>query len=107
MTREEVLKKSREENMGMDVAEAEAAKSGIKYGWMVTVFLSCIFVIVDGIIFSRIPSEMLSAVLSGLCTVFLSKYVKTRKRHELIIAVLYGVASLCFFISWIIQISKI
>ena len=107
MTREEVLKKSREENMGMDVAEAEAAKSGIKYGWMVTVFLSCIFVIVDGIIFSRIPSEMLSAVLSGLCTVFLSKYVKKRKRHELIIAVLYGVASLCFFISWIIQISKI
>ena len=107
MTREEVLKKSREENMGMDVAEAEAAKSGIKYGWMVTVFLSCIFVIMDGIIFSRIPSEMLSAVLSGLCTVFLSKYVKTRKRHELIIAVLYGVASLCFFISWIIQISKI
>ena len=107
MTREEVLKKSREENMGMDVAEAEAAKSGIKYGWMVTVFLSCIFVIVDGIIFSRIPSEMLSAVLSGLCTVFLSKYVKTRKRHELIIAVLYGVAYLCFFISWIIQISKI
>ena len=107
MTREEVLKKSREENMGMDVAEAEAAKSGIKYGWMVTVFLSCIFVIVDGIIFSRIPSEMLSAVLSGLCTVFLSKYVKTRKRHELIVAVLYGVASLCFFISWIIQISKI
>ena len=107
MTREEVLKKSREENMGMDVAEAEAAKSGIKYGWMVTVFLSCIFVIVDGIIFSRIPSEMLSAVLSGLCTVFLSKYVKTRKRHELIVAVLYGVASLCFFISWSIQISKI
>ena len=107
MTREEILKKSREENMGMDVAEAEAAKSGIKYGWMVTVFFSCIFVIVDGIILSRIPSEMLSAVLSGLCTVFLSKYVKTRKRHELIIAALYGVAALCFFISWIIQISKI
>ena len=43
MTREEVLKKSREENMGMDVAEAEAAKSGIKYGWMVTVFFFLYF----------------------------------------------------------------
>ena len=35
MTREEILKKSREENMGVDVADYEAAKAGIKYGWMV------------------------------------------------------------------------
>ena len=107
MTREEVLKKSREENMGMDVAEAEAAKSGIKYGWMVAVVLSCIFVVVDGILLSLVPVEMLSAVLAGLSTVFFSKYAQMKKRHELIIAILYGVASLCFFISWIIQIIKI
>ena len=37
MTREEILKKSREENMGVDVADYEAAKAGIKYGWMVAV----------------------------------------------------------------------
>ena len=39
MTREEVLKKSREENMGVDVADYEASKAGIKYGWMVAVVL--------------------------------------------------------------------
>ena len=107
MTREEILKKSREENMGVDVADYEAAKAGIKYGWMVAVVLSCIFVVVDGLLLSRMPVEMLSAVLAGLSTVFFSKYAQMKKRHELIIAILYGVASLCFFISWIIQIIKI
>ena len=107
MTREEILKKSREENMGFDVAEAEAAKSGIKYGWMVAVVLSCIFVVVDGIILSRVPVEMLSAVLSGLSTVFFSKYFITRKRHELFIGIVYGIASICFFVYWIIQITSI
>ena len=107
MTREEILKKSREENMGVDVADYEAAKAGIKYGWMVGVVLSCIFVVVDGILLSRIPVEMLSAVLAGLSTVFFSKYAQMKKRHELIIALLYGVASLCFFVSWIIQIIRI
>ena len=55
MTREEILKKSREENMGVDVADYEAAKAGIKYGWFVAVVLSCIFVVVDGILLSRMP----------------------------------------------------
>ena len=107
MTREEVLKKSREENMGVDVADYEASKAGIKYGWMVAVVLSCIFVVVDGILISRMPVEMLSAVLAGQSTVFFSKYAQMKKRHELIIAIRYGVGSLCFFISWIIEIIKI
>ena len=79
MTREEILKKSREENMGVDMADYEAAKAGIKYGWMVAVVLSCIFVVVDGILLSRIPVEMLSAVLAGLSTVFFSKYANEKE----------------------------
>lgn len=106
MTRDEILKKSREENKGIDIADYEEAKSGIKYGWIVAVALSSLFCILDGIILSRVPVEMLSAVLAGLSTVFFSKYHALRKRHELIIALLYLVASLCFFVSWIIQILR-
>ena len=107
MNREEILKKSREENMGRDIPDQETAKNSVMKGWMVTVFLSSVFLVVDGIVFSRLSFEMLSAVLAGLSVVFFTKYFTLKKRHELYIAILYGLASVLFFISWIIQMARI
>ena len=106
MTRDEILKKSREENNGVDFADFEAAKNGIKCGWIVAITLSSIFCVIDGMILSRVPFEMLSALLMGLSTLFFVKYYSLRKKHELIIAVLYLASSFCFFVSWIIQIMR-
>ena len=106
MTRDEILKKSREENKGVDFADFEAAKNGIKCGWIVAITLSSIFCVIDGMILSRVPFEMLSALLMGLSTLFFVKYYSLRKKHELIIAVFYLASSLCFFVSWIIQIMR-
>ena len=103
MNKSEILEKSRMENKGKDMVDEETSVNGINKGWIVTVFLTLIFTIADGIIFSRFPFEMLSAVLAGLAVVFFTKYNKLRKRHELVIAVMYGFASLLFFASWLIM----
>ena len=36
----------------------------------------------------------------------MKKYLKLRKKHELVIAVVYAVASLAFLVAWILQLAK-
>lgn len=107
MDKQEVLKKSREENKGKDYPDQESIRNSVMKGWMVTVFLATVFSVIDGLIFFRFPFEMLSAVLAGLSVVFFTKYYSLKKRHELCIAILYGLSSVLFFISWIIQALRI
>ena len=104
MTREEILAKSREENGGKDVANIEVSRSGIVSGWIVTVFFSAVLTIVDGIVFGRPAVELMFAVMTGLAVVFFRKYRALRNRHELGIALIYTLASACWFAAWIYQI---
>ena len=59
MTKEEILEKSRNEMKGRDIADIEISKSAIQTGWLVAVSLMAIIVVVDAVVFSRIPVEML------------------------------------------------
>ena len=52
----------------------------------------------------RMNSEVFFAVLAATSAVFFSKYLKLRKRHELIIAIIEAVAAAAFLISWILQL---
>lgn len=72
--------------------------------WIIAVVLAMIVTIIDAIVYSRLPVEILFAVLGGLATVFWIKYFKLHKRHELLVAALYTVSSLCFLIAWILHI---
>ena len=55
MTKEEILEKSRSEMKGRDIADIEISKSAIQTGWLVAVSLMAIIVVVDAVVFSRIP----------------------------------------------------
>ena len=103
MTKEEILEKSRNEMKGMDVADLEISKSAIQTGWLVAVCLMVIASFIDAIVFSRVPVEALFSTLVGLSTVFWIKYSRLKKQHELFVAIMYTIASICFLISWIIQ----
>ena len=104
MTKEEILEKSRSEMKGRDIADIEISKSAIQTGWLVAVSLMAIIVVVDAIVFSRIPVEMLFSAFGGLATVFWIKYFRMKKRHKLFVGAMYSVAAVCFLISWILQI---
>ena len=98
MTREEILEKSRSEMQGKDIVDMEISRKAIVVGWIMAVALAMIVTIIDAIVYSRLPVEILFAVLGGLATFFWIKYFKLHKLHELL------VSSLCFLIAWILHI---
>ena len=106
MTREEILEKSQNENKGKDFAEMEIIKKALMTGWVVTVCLVGVVLILNGVILDHEDMGALFAVMAGLFIVFLTKYIKLRKKHELFITIAYGIASLSFLISWIMTLVR-
>ena len=104
MKKEEIIQKRRSETKGRDIADIEISKSAIQTARLVAVSLMAIIVVVDAVVFSRIPVEMLFSAFGGLATVFWIKYFRMKKRHELFVGAMYSVAAVCFLISWILQI---
>ena len=83
MNREEILEKSRQENHGQDIANLEVA---IKY--------------------DRMNSGIFFAVMAGCSAIFIRKYLKLHKKHELYISIVYVIAAAAFLVSWILQLTK-
>ncbi len=106
MNREEILQASRAENQNRDLAEIEYAKAGIRAGWFVTVCLAAAVGLVNSLVFGRGFPEMLFVVCAGLSTVFFCKYAKTKKKHELVVALCYGIGALGWMAAWITQLVK-
>ena len=104
MNREEILAKSQQENQGQDIADLEVSKASMKLGWLVVVCLLAFVSVVDAIAFERMNSEVFFAVTAATSAIFFSKYLKLRRRHELIIAIIDAVAAVAFLISWILQL---
>jgi len=106
MNREEILQASKAENRNRDLAEIEYAKAGIWAGWFVTVCLAVAVGLINSYVYGRGFYEMLFVVCTGLSTVFFRKYAKTGKRHELFVALAYGIGAVGWMAGWIIQLVK-
>ena len=106
MNREEILEKSRQENHGQDVANLELSRSSMVFGWVVTVCLLAVVAVTEAIRYDRMNSGIFFAVMAGLSVIFIRKYLKLRKKHELFISVVYVIATAAFLTSWILQLVK-
>ena len=106
MTREEILEKSRSENKGKDIVEEEFIKKGFLVCWIVSLVAASIVAIIEGIVLGKQNSGLFFALMSGLFSFFLMKYIRLRKKHELFITIMYGIAAVCFLTSWIISLVK-
>lgn len=60
----------------------------------------------EALVHDRMDSGIFFGIMAGLCAIFINKYVKLRKRHELYIAIAYMIAAIAFFIAWILQLTK-
>ena len=105
MNREEILERSRQENRGQDVANLEVSRSSIVSGWIVAVCLLAVVAVTEALKYERMNFGIFFAVMAGCSAIFIHKYLKLRKQHELIIAIVYVVASIAFLIAWILQLA--
>ena len=106
MNREEILAKSKQENHGQDIANLEVSKASMLFGWITAVCMLAFVAVVEALVHDRMNSGILFAVMAGCSAIFINKYLKLRKRHELYIAIVYIFAAIAFLISWILQLTK-
>ena len=106
MTKEEILEKSRSENKGKDIVEEEFTRKGFLICWTVSLVAASIVAMLEAILLDRQNSGLFFALMSGLFSFFLVKYIKLRKKHELFVTIAYGIAAVCFLTAWIISLVK-
>ena len=107
MERNEILAKAQEENKGKDIADLDAQRKGAYIAYFVGLFLILIWDVVEGIAFHHINFGGNMALFAMAFTAFLVKYLSLRKRHELIVAIIYGLAAVAFLVLWILQLAGV
>ena len=107
MEREEILAKAQAENKGKDIADLDAQRKGAYIAYFVGLTLIIIWDIVEGIRFHHINFGGNMALFAMAFTAFLVKFIKLRKRHELIVALVYGIGTVTFLVLWILQLAGV
>ena len=104
MNREEILKKAQAENNGKDYADIEAQKTGTRAAYFVAVLLVIIADTVNGFVLGYVNRGMDFVLFTMAFVAFLTKYLKLRKRHELIVTIMWGLLALSMLACWILQL---
>ncbi len=105
MNREEILAKAQSEGKEADLPDREAQRNGAWSAYIVGVILLIIVDTVNGIVLHNVNRGADFALFTMAFVVFLSKYLRLRKRHELIIAVIWGLLALSMLAVWIMQLT--
>jgi len=90
MTREEILQKSQKENKNQDIYDLEVQSRAARIAIYVTVILSCVFIIVKGIVTKSVPYEIVMILCGMETALFIVKFVMMHKKHELLVAIIYA-----------------
>ncbi len=106
MNKEEILAKSKLENRGMDIVNLEVSKNSMQVGWVVIIMLLSAAMVITAITKAKMSYDICFAILAGSAAVFGYKYLKLRKKHELIFTILYGLGALACLVGWIIQLTR-
>ena len=107
MEREDILNKAKQENKGKDLADRAAAKDGSFTAYFVGVILLILVDTVNGFVLGNVNRGADFALFSMACAAFAVKYAKLRKKHELIVAIWWGVLALASLVVWILQLTKV
>ena len=91
MDKDEILAKSRAENRNKDVYEQEVLKQASKSAVIVQMILAAIFFVTQIFVGEGINWGLWALVFSTNMTIYWVKYIKLRRKHELMIAIAYTI----------------
>ena len=104
MDKEEILQKAQQENKGKDPADVQAQKDGSMVAYIVGVLLIIIVDTVNGLVFHKVNRGADFALFSMACVLFMVKYLRLRRKHELVMTIFWGVLALSMLAVWILQL---
>lgn len=94
MNKEEILEKSRAENKNRDIYEREVLKQAGTSAMVVMAALAAVFFAVQIFVGGGANLGIWAIVFSANMTTFWVKFIKLRRKHELIVAILHTVCVL-------------
>ncbi len=101
MDRDEILKRSREENKDQDLVDLEVLHRANNIALSVSMLI-CALISVLHAVFRDSPDYAVWIVQFGmLSTVMLVKFAKLRRRHELLLGLLYLAFCVTFFVFYL------
>lgn len=107
MNKEEILAKAQSEGKEKDLPDIEAQKSGAWIAYIIGVILLIVVDTVNGFVLHNVNRGADFALFSMAFAVFLTKYIRLRKRHELVITIIWGVLAFSMLIVWILQLTGV
>ena len=107
MNKDEILKKAQTEGKEKDLPDLEAQKSGAWLAYIIGVLLLIAVDTVNGFVLHYVNRGADFALFTMAFVVFLIKYIKLRKRHELIVAIIWGVLAASMLAVWIMQLAGV
>ncbi len=91
MNKEEILEKSRAENRNKDIYEQEILKQASTSAVIVMMVLATIFFAAQIFVGGGMNWGIWALVFSANMTIFWVKYIKLRRKHELVMAIAYTI----------------
>lgn len=91
MNKDEILAKSRAENKNKDVYEQEVLKQASTSAVIVMMVLATIFFVAQIFVGGGMNWGIWALVFSANMTAFWVKYIKLRRKHELVMAIIYTI----------------
>lgn len=107
MNKEDILARAQQEGKEQDLPDREAQRNGAWAAYIVGVVLLILVDTVNGIVLHYVNRGADFALFSMAFVIFLIKYLRLRKRHELIVAVIWGVLALSMLAVWVLQLTGV
>lgn len=107
MNKEEILRKAQAENHGRDEADLEAQKKGAWFAYLVGIVGMIAVNVINGAVFGTVNHGPNFIICLMAAVAFFAKYRTLKKKHELIVAIVYGALALMFLVFWLLQLLKV
>lgn len=101
MDRDEILKRSREENKDRDFVEAEVLNRANSIALSVSLTICALISVLHAIFRDSVDYAVWTVQFGMMATVMLVKFSKLRRRHELLLGLLYAGFSVFFFVYYL------
>lgn len=107
MEKDEILSMAQKDNKGMDIADLEAQKTASMVGYYVIAFGILLVTIIDKAVLDKTNFGALMACFMMFSIAFLIKFIKLKRKHELVVCILYFLIAIASLVCWILDLTKV
>ena len=107
MNKAQILTMARDEGKEKDLPDLETQKSGAWIAYIIGIILLIVIDTVNSFVLHYVNRGTDFVLCSMACAMFLTKYIQLRKRHELVVAIIWGVLAASMLVVWIMQLTGV